>query len=197
MTTATITQQPDLETLAADAERHLEELRAARQRLSLDALSDPVGAEAQELRGVEDEIASAERVLEQARLAGGERLRRDAEARDQAEGKLREQAERRVQRLRADVPKLEEKVDAAMRSLGEAMAEYCVLLERISGELRASGERGEPLQPWILTGALAYHLGETNTRDLLDLGPVAGTARPLTYISRTGDEHDGNDDDGR
>jgi len=183
MTTATATPTtPDLVTLAADAERRLKELRPARQRLSLDALADPAGAEALELASIEDEIAAAERLLDQARLAEDERAHREQEAQRLSEEAARADGQRKAERLAISVVKAEGKVDAGFATAAGAVAALADVRAEWQAAMVQAGERPQPdhLLGSRLESALAFALAAVGQGRAIDLPPSMGRgSRPL------------------
>lgn len=155
MTTATHTTTPDLQALARDAERRLVELREQRARLSLDALTDPEGAEGQELASVESETAAAERQLAHARLAGEERDRRESEAREHAEREQRQQGYERAQALQRDREAAAGKIDRGAKALAGALAVFdCVVREQDEALKQAGRREGTRVRPDAIESAV-------------------------------------------
>jgi hypothetical protein len=129
----------DIAAIEADATARLGELREARQRLSLGAFSD--AGVAAELADVEDEIANAERTLEQAKLARVEQGRRDARARAEAERKRREEALDRARELQRELEAAYAEWDAAVQELGARTRHVLGLWDSQDGALERAGRR--------------------------------------------------------
>ncbi len=125
--------------LAVDAEDRLRQLREQRQRLALDALVDPMVAA--ELADVEAEIATAERAIERAMLAGQEKDRRQHEAAENAAREAREAAAARVVELTAALESAGRRVDAAFSEAATAVLEWLALGEERDRNSVAAGRR--------------------------------------------------------
>jgi hypothetical protein len=175
-----ITQQEaiDLDSIEEDARRRIVELTEHRKRLSLDALGDDDAK--RELATVESELVSAERLLEQAKLAGDERERRDQETRQQAEQKQQAAGQRRVEKLRPEKVKAEQAIDLAFAAAAQAVVS---LLGTDADFARASkqaghGQSGRDLTGPRVGGAWKFHFGAADIpHNLIDLPP--GPAAPL------------------
>jgi Fic family protein len=184
VTTAIPTKQqqasPDLSMIEQDARRRIEELTEARQRLSLDAITDEDAK--RELANVESEIAGAERLLEQTQLAADERQRRLREAEQAAAEKVRASVEHRAARLQPEVVKSERSVDLAFAAAAQAVASFLQTQGELDGALRETGGRGQTghdLTPSRLEGSLKHHFAAAGVPPrLLDLGPTR-TSGPL------------------
>jgi hypothetical protein len=139
MTTATEQTAVDLEALGRDAEARLAELRPQVQRLSLDALTDP--RIASELDDIRSEIASAERAVEQVRLAHTEKGRRASEAAAEAAREARVVAAARVAELSAELQTAGAEVDAAFAVVCRTVEKWLALGEARDRESVAAGRR--------------------------------------------------------
>lgn len=161
-----------LNPIAADAGRRLGELRAQRARLSLDAVSNPEGPEAQELASIEDEIASAERALERVERARAERDRRAVEAAEEAERKAREQAQSEAD---ADTPKLIAEAKAIDKELLGAARRIAARQRRGRHQqecLERAGSHVGPVDVWAVS---EYELA---IRHALDRGGCGQVVEP-------------------
>ena len=135
----TATVDSDFVALARDAERRLGELEQQRARLSLDALGDrKVRAE---LDDVESEIATCRQALERVGLAHGERERRDAQARADAECARREKALAWARTLQAERERGAASVDEALALLCGQISGWLATCEEQDRALTAAGRR--------------------------------------------------------
>jgi hypothetical protein len=181
-------QAPDIQAVAADAERRLAELREKRQLLSLPAIEDPDGPEAKELTRVEGEIASIGSQLQRAQLATHEQARRETETREAEERKVREAARQQVQKLQPQVQRGLAAIDAQLAALAGEVKAQKALTDRLAQELRAAGEgpgRTASRRDWAeerrLTSALRFHFDRAGVSDAIaDVPPqMRGHSQPL------------------
>jgi hypothetical protein len=181
MATATAVRQEneviDLDVLEGDARRRIGELMEVRQRLSLDALTDEDAQ--RELANVESELAATEGELQRVDLARTESGRRVQEAEREAEAKRQAAAERRVAKLKPEVLKAEQAVDAAFAAAGGAVASFLGVQGELLQAAGGRGQAGNDLTPSRLEGSLHHHFAAAGVPPrLLDLGPTR-TSGPL------------------
>ena len=158
-------------TEAEDAERRLPELRLERQRLSLDAASDPQLAA--ELAEVESEVRNCELALERATLAAVERGRRDAESRDRAEAEAREAALQQARSLQSERERAARGIDSGARRLAAALADYDRICREQDVALAAADRRPSAnaarMREMACQSAVAFALREASAPRVLDL----------------------------
>jgi hypothetical protein len=172
-------EEDELDVLEADARGKVEGAEAAEGRLSLDALGDPAMAE--ELRSVQSERASAEKVLRQVDLARGERQRRGDAAQAKREADQQAAAKREADKLTKQLHAKAPKVDAAAIAYASEVAGYADLWRQRREALIAAG-----IVPWgsggdpsgALTSGLHRALVDADVWRLIDF-TISVPGRPL------------------
>jgi hypothetical protein len=163
-------QNVDLDAIEAEAREQVDALREDRARLALDGLSDPDAAG--ELLVVEARLAEAEDALERVGLARRESDRRGVEARSQAERDLQAAALAEGQRLQGERVKAAQAVDQAAEQWVAAVGEYQRVSHEQAAQFRAAGRRVSAPNGWPVEASLAYFMARGRVRDVLERLPV-------------------------
>jgi DNA repair exonuclease SbcCD ATPase subunit len=178
--TAEVPEPSPFDALEGEVNAKLAALAEARQRLSLDALTDEDAR--LELANVEDENRAAEAELERLALARTESSRRDREAEEKVERELRQAAAARAAKVEAMLPKLAKKIDSTGAAFARALADYQSAFYSHQAERAAAagapGRSGARLLASPFECALKHHLATADATALIDLPP--GMPRPLT-----------------
>jgi hypothetical protein len=149
----------DAFTVAEDQVRaKIATLTALRQALSFDAIAD--ATKANELAGVESDLAAAERELERTRLARAESTRREREAQEVAEQERRAKAQERAAELGEQRQRADQKLTKAGVGFAQALAAVEGIAAQQSEAMSDAGHGWQQLGPSrgqlqrIISGAL-------------------------------------------
>jgi hypothetical protein len=161
-------ETPEPHPLAAvevEIRARLDSLSALRQTLALDALGDK--AKAEELAGVEADLAGAHAELERVPLARREAEIRERAEREQAEAAAREPLLRRARLLQAKREASARRVDGAFKSAAEALAQHHAIVAEQTHTLTAAGDSDAwraATQPWMVACAFAVALRQAGVQ---------------------------------
>jgi hypothetical protein len=157
-------EQHPLDPVEGEIRARIEQLQRDRAGLALDAMSDDK-AKAR-LGDVSDRLANAEVELENVGLARAEGIRRESEAKRQAEEEARQEALARVADLQGDRQRAEGKMATAATAYARAVA---ALYAVVASETRARVAAGEA-DAWRSTAPRQSALRQALTNELLAAG---------------------------